>query len=123
MGEPSRILVVDDDAAMRMMLVEHLEAGGFRAEAASGVDAALLRLAEASFHGVVSDLQMPVRGGFDLLEELQNRIPGVPVILMSSFGWAETARQGIEKGARAFLAKPFDPAELIDLLRELLAMA
>lgn len=121
MGEPHRILVVDDDRAMRKMLVEHLHASGFLAEDAAGVDAALLRLRRDPFSAVVSDVQMPARSGFDLLEELQQRIPEVPVILMSSFGTTETARQGLEKGAHAFLAKPFDPEELLELLHEALA--
>jgi DNA-binding NtrC family response regulator len=120
MGSGARILVVDDEAAMRGMLVDSLQAEGHEAQAAAGLGQALALLEAEPFGAVVCDLDLPPHSGFELLEELRGRRPELPVILMSSFGSAQTAREAIARGARAFLSKPFDPEDLKELLRGLL---
>jgi DNA-binding NtrC family response regulator len=113
---PLRVLVVDDDPAMCGMLVDSLEAQGHEARAAHSVGEALRLLEQQRFTVVLSDVHMPSRSGFELLDELKSRDVDVPVILMSSFGSPETARQASARGALAFLSKPFDSGDLTELL-------
>jgi two-component system C4-dicarboxylate transport response regulator DctD len=115
-GRPS-ILVVDDDRVMREMLVEFLELAGFEACSAAGVEEALSRLGEHPYAAVVSDVQMGPRTGYELLREILSQSKSTRVILMSSFGGAAASRIASEAGAYAYLTKPFDPDELIGLLR------
>ena len=102
-----RILVVDDDPMMSQLVVELL--GGWSCESASAgsVDEALALLAAETFDLVLSDLQMPRRSGFDLLQVVRDTWPELPVVLFSSFPAAEMTKQAIDAGARGFLAKPF----------------
>jgi len=115
-----RILVVDDDAAMRRMLVDQLEEKGYDAWATSTVAEALGLLETADFQAIVSALNMYPSGGFDLLEKLRERESGIPVVLVSAFASRETERSGTQRGAHAFLSTPFDPEDLVEILRGLM---
>ena len=110
------ILVVDDDAAMRQMLVEQLRDHGYDARAVPGVEPALESLARDSFHAVLCDVQMTSRDGFELLEEATRRGVPAPVVLMSAFSTPEMERRALAEGAFAFLSKPFGERELLDVL-------
>ena len=116
-GRP-RVLVVDDDAAMREMVVCMLDCSGFEAEAAFDADAALFALQERPFDAVVCDLHMPHRDGFSLLRAVPWVRPGTPVVLMSSFGSPETRAEAKRAGAGAYLSKPFSSGRLLDAIAE-----
>ena len=111
------VLVVDDDPSMRQMLVEILELAGFDAGAACDVEEALHRLEDGSYAAIVSDIHMGARTGFDLVHEVRSTRRRTRVILMSAFGGDATSRLASEAGADGYLTKPFDPDELIGLLR------
>ncbi len=113
--EPA-VLVVDDDEAMALMLVDLLQESGHLATPAHSVREALGRLQAARFMLIVSDLQMHPQGGFELLEILRERRIETPVILMSAFATPEVEARARENGAHAFLTKPFDPADLLELV-------
>jgi DNA-binding NtrC family response regulator len=118
MAEEHSVLLVDDDAAMRRMLLDQLEVLGIEAVAAESVDSALALLQDRTFSAVVTDLNMPERDGFDLLREIRGSVPSLPVILMMSFGDECTARQAADAGAFASLSKPFQTPELAALLEQ-----
>ena len=101
------ILVVDDDLATREMLVDLLREERIDARSVSSVDEALEALRRADFEAVLSDIQMPGKDGFALLSEMRRLGSTVPVILMTSFGTDETAREAIAAGASDCLLKPF----------------
>jgi len=113
-----RVLVVDDDAAMREMVVCMLDCCGYEAEAAVDGDEALLRLQRRSYDAVVCDVHMPHRDGFAFARALPWVRPGTPVVLMSSFGNAETRAEARRAGAGAYLAKPFSSASLLDAIAQ-----
>jgi two-component system capsular synthesis sensor histidine kinase RcsC len=102
-----RVLVVDDDPEMAELISEHLCAWDCEPASAGGVDEALALLTTRPFDLVLSDLHMPRRSGFELLQLVQENWSGTPVILLSSFPSAEAKRRALEGGARRFLAKPF----------------
>ncbi len=112
MGKLRSVLVVDDDLAMREMIISLLRERGIDAEGAESVDAALSVLRGNPVDAILSDIRMPERDGFELLREVRALQPGTPVVLMSSFGGDAHATLSERAGAAAYLSKPFQPSEL-----------
>jgi len=107
MGAPRTVLVVDDEPAMREMLVSLLEEEGIRARSAASADEALELAREADFDAVVSDIRMPGSDGVALLAELRQARPETPVILMTAFGSIDSAVDAMRSGAFDYITKPF----------------
>ncbi len=113
-----RVLIVDDDDALRESLSMILAAEGYELVAAAHGAEALERIDETPVDVILCDLRMPGIDGFELIPQLCRRLPGVPVILMSAHGTTDLAIEAIERGAYDYLAKPFQPSELLLLLRK-----
>ncbi len=113
-----RILVIDDDEALRESLTLILSAEGYTVVSASCGADALAILEEASFDVVLCDLRMPGLDGFDLIPQIGRILPGIPIILMSAHGTDDLAVQAIQRGAYDYLAKPFQPSEIRLTLRK-----
>jgi DNA-binding NtrC family response regulator len=111
-----KILLVDDDAAVRAALSDALSASGFVVDAADCAAAALAMVGKSKPGVVVSDVRMPDLSGLDLLRELRTRAPDVDVILMTAFDDMPTVVDAMKQGAAEFLVKPLD---LDDLQRTL----
>jgi two-component system response regulator AtoC len=109
---PDRILVVDDDEALRESLAMLLAAEGYEVVTAGDADAAVARL-EEPVDVVLCDVRMPGRDGLELLPELIRRLPGAPVLLMSAYGSGDLAVEALKRGAFDYLAKPFQPSEVL----------
>ncbi len=109
------ILVVDDDSAMREMMVSMLESSGIRARAAASAPAALDALREEEFDVVLSDIRMPGKDGIELLGEIRELRPRTPVVLMTAFGSIDSAVAAMRAGAFDYIPKPFkrDEAMLV----------
>jgi DNA-binding NtrC family response regulator len=107
MAEPRRVLVVDDEPAMREMMVSLLEESGFEAQPAGSADEALAATREADFDAVISDIRMPGKDGLALLAELRKLRPETPVILMTAFGTIDSAVEAMRHGAFDYVTKPF----------------
>lgn len=115
-----RVLVIDDNADLRSMLEFVLEAEGFEVMAARNGKDALKLLAHSPADAVVTDLFMPDKDGIETISAMRKAHPGTRIIAMS--GWtspkgADYLGVAFEMGADATLRKPFDPQELIRLLR------
>ncbi len=122
-GPGLAVLVVDDSISVRRVIVRHLRRMGLDVdEAADGLEA-LGRLRARPYRLVVTDLEMPRLDGFELLAELQRCQPlaSIPVIAASTKLDETTQRRVLALGARAFLAKPVDPAALAQAVTSLLA--
>ncbi len=113
-----RILIVDDDDALRESLELLLSAEGYRVLAADCGEAALRMISEATVDVVLCDLRMPGIDGFELIPQLSRQMPGVPIILMSAHGTEDLAIEAISRGAYDYLAKPFQPSEIRLTLRK-----
>lgn len=111
-----RVLVVDDDPAMTQLIAEQLAVWAHEATSAGSVDEALALLGERPFDLVLTDLHMPRRSGFELLDWVRERWADTAVVLFSSFPAPETRRQALEHGARSFLSKPFSLGALREVL-------
>ncbi len=110
------VLVVDDDEAMREMLVSILEEANIEAVAAASADAALALFEGREFSAVLSDIRMPGKSGMELLGELHKLRPEVPVLLMTAFGSVDLAVEAMQEGAYHYITKPFKRKEILMIL-------
>src|SRR5712692_8935406 len=116
------LLVVDDDARLRDLLRRYLSENGFRVTVAAAASEARANLASSAFDLIVLDVMMPGESGLDLTRELRGdgRIPHIPVLLLTAMAEPEDRVNGLEQGADDYLAKPFEPRELVLRIRNIL---
>ncbi|WP_296275798.1 sigma-54-dependent response regulator transcription factor FleR [Pseudomonas sp. UBA7530] len=112
----AKVLLVEDDRALREALADTLCLGGHDYRAVDCAEAALVALAEEPFGLVVSDVNMPGMDGHQLLAQIRARYPQLPVLLMTAFGAVERAVDAIRQGAADYLVKPFEPRTLLELV-------
>ena len=114
--EGRHLLVVDDDDRIRDLLKEFLARAGFRVTTAAGGEAARRIMESLDFDLAVFDVMMPGEDGFSLTRWLRDRsgAPGrTPVLMLTARGLAEDRIEGLKLGADDYLAKPFEPEELL----------
>ncbi len=114
-----RILVVDDEPAIRAELEEALQEAGYATEGAGDGRAAADLALQHSFDLCLSDIRMPSMGGIELLRRLGETSPETMVILMTAFGELDTSIEALRLGAVDYLVKPFKNEELIAKVRRL----
>ncbi len=121
MGTTDRatILVIDDDVEMTQMLGEYLEPEGFAVEVRHDGESGLKRAAEASCLLVVLDVMLPRINGFEVLRRLR-ATSQVPVLMLTARGDSVDRVVGLQTGADDYLAKPFDPQELVARVQAIL---
>lgn len=112
----SKVLLVEDDRALREALADTLELGGHDYRAVDCAEAALVAIAQEPFGLVISDVNMPGMDGHQLLCAIRERQPQLPVLLMTAFGAVERAVDAIRRGAADYLVKPFEPKTLLSLV-------
>ena len=105
---PPRILIVDDQAAVREELAYALAYEGYETSEARDGDAALAAVDKTAFQVVLLDIKMPGLDGMQVLLQLRKDHPDLPVIMISGHGDIETAVVAVKQGAADFLPKPFD---------------
>jgi DNA-binding NtrC family response regulator len=112
MSTSARILVVDDDPAIRKIIRDRFKAQGHNvADAANGREA-LQRVEEFSPAVMILDLRMPILDGFGVLEALAKRPVRPDVVVITAHGSVDAAVQATQMGAADFIQKPFEPAHL-----------
>ncbi|WP_417246605.1 sigma-54-dependent transcriptional regulator [Celeribacter sp.] len=109
-----RVLVVDDDKAMRSSLMDLLKAAGHEVEALPRADQVVVKLPEMLPDVILSDVRMPGMSGLDLLAALPPDSP--PLVLISAHGDIATAVQAMQDGAYSFVEKPYEPRRLLTIL-------
>ncbi|MBI4676322.1 MAG: response regulator [Elusimicrobia bacterium] len=111
-----KILVADDDLAIRERLRRALVSKGHEVVPAEDGEAALAKAQEGRFQLAILDLVMPKKGGIETLEALKNLDPGIEVVIVTGYASQASATEAIQRGAYAYLIKPFDMLELEALL-------
>jgi two-component system response regulator AtoC len=114
-----RVLIVDDERNIRLSLQKYLSLEHIDAESVESGESAVEYLAQESFDAVIVDLKLPCMSGQAVLEWIQAQGIAVPVIMISAHGQIPDAVQALHAGAKDYLVKPFDPAELVIKLRSL----
>lgn len=121
MGNPNRILVIDDNEQVLTAVTQYLETQHFEVVSASnGLDALkILETDEKAFHLIVTDLVMPNISGVGLISIVKRKFPRIPIIAIT--GWGEHPEAlATEAHADRVMEKPFDLAELTEVIQELL---
>ncbi|WP_460158358.1 sigma-54-dependent response regulator transcription factor FleR [Pseudomonas sp. S3_E11] len=111
-----KVLLVEDDRALREALADTLVLAGHDYAAVGSAEEALLAVGREAFSLVVSDVNMPGMDGHQLLGLLRARQPQLPVLLMTAHGAVERAVDAMRQGAADYLVKPFEPKALLDLV-------
>jgi DNA-binding NarL/FixJ family response regulator len=117
-----RLLVVDDEANLLRAVAACLRAEGFDVVTARGGAEALLRAAESVPDLVVSDIRMPGMDGYQLARQLRSspRTALVPVVFLTARDETADRIEGFRAGVDAYLTKPFEPDELVAVIRNIL---
>jgi DNA-binding NtrC family response regulator len=108
MEESRRLLVVDDDLAMREMLASLFVERGFAVQQAGSADEALECLRDVEYDVVLSDIKMPGRSGIEMVGEIREMRPETPVVLMTAFGSIDSVIESMRAGAFDYITKPFE---------------
>lgn len=112
----AKVLLVEDDRALREALSDTLLLGGHEFVAVDSAEAALPVLAREAFSLVISDVNMPGMDGHQLLGLIRTRYPHLPVLLMTAYGAVDRAVEAMRQGAADYLVKPFEARALLDLV-------
>jgi two-component system phosphate regulon response regulator OmpR len=118
----AHVLVVDDDARLRELLRRYLTENGFTVATAADAREARQRLADLAFDLIVLDVMLPQESGLELTRDLR-RNSQVPILLLTARGEVDDRISGLESGADDYLAKPFEPRELVLRMRTILKRA
>ena len=108
-----RILIVEDDPTLRMALLDTLETAGFQCFEASNGKQALLQLMHQDIEVIVSDVQMDVMDGNELLKATREKYPSIPFVMMTAHASVERAVAAMRDGATDYLQKPFEARSLV----------
>lgn len=114
----SKILVVEDDAGLREALVDTLQLAGYQALEADSGETALLLLKNQQVDLVVSDVQMGGMSGLSLLKSIKSTYPNLPMLIMTAYGTINDAVEAIKEGACNYMAKPFAPEVLLNMVNQ-----
>lgn len=112
------VLVAEDDPTLREALCETLELAGYQVESACDGKSALEIMQHKSVGMVVSDVQMRPMDGHELMTQVKNTYPSIPVLLMTAYGNIEKAVSAMRDGAVDYLAKPFEAKMLVQKVEQ-----
>jgi len=118
--ENYHLLVVDDDERLRHLLSRYLEENGFHISTAASAQEARENLMVFQFHLIILDVMMAGETGIELTQDLQRSKDVPPILLLTAMGDVHHRIQGLESGADDYLAKPFEPKELLLRIKALL---
>ncbi|MDH6150974.1 MULTISPECIES: nitrogen regulation protein NR(I) [Paraburkholderia] len=111
------IWIVDDDQSIRWVLEKALARENFATRSFANVREASAALDHDSPQVLVSDIRMPGGSGLELLQTVRDKVPGLPVIIMTAFSDLDSAVAAFQGGAFEYLAKPFDVDKAVELIR------
>ncbi|HVB61577.1 MAG TPA: response regulator [Ktedonobacteraceae bacterium] len=123
--QPKRILIVEDEAEIRLILIAYLEYAGFVVQAAAHGQEAIAMIPKFMPHLVVLDLMMQPMSGWEVLAWLRARqiTPLLPVIILTALSDVKEQVQGFEEGAIDYLAKPTQPSKILERVRAILSLS
>jgi chemosensory pili system protein ChpA (sensor histidine kinase/response regulator) len=120
-----RVLVVDDSISIRKYVQRFLDRTGYEVEVAPDGMEALNVMGRIKFDAIITDLEMPVMHGYDLIAEMKRNpaLMNIPVIVLTSRAGEKHRQKAIEMGAQDYLVKPFEEQEMLGALKKLLSGA
>jgi len=113
-----KILVVDDEESVRIILKQMLEQGGYSAEVASDGAEALDKLKADNYHMIITDINMPGMDGVELLKKSKELFPKLPVIFVTGFGKDKIILQAMKLGLSNYIEKPFKMDDVLKIVKD-----
>ncbi len=113
-----KVLVVDDEATVRMLFQRILQAAGYDVVTAADGKEALSVIADGDIDVVLLDIKMPGLSGIDVLGKISTDWPGLCVIMVTAVADAQTAVEAMKLGAYDYITKPFDQDEVLRKIRQ-----
>lgn len=119
----AQILIVDDSASMRNMVATTLKSAGHQVLDAGDGKAGLDKAKAGQFDAIVTDLNMPIMNGIDLVKNLRNlpKYKYTPILLLTTESSMDKKSAGREAGATGWLVKPFNPEKLLATVAKVLS--
>lgn len=114
-----RILVIDDEPAIRLVVAAPLRRAGYEVDMAAGGQEALARLAQGDIALALCDMSMPDMNGIDVLRQARAAGHDASFVMMTAFSAIETAVEALQAGASDYLVKPVRSAELLHKLAQI----
>ena len=118
MGEPARILIVDDDESIREVLTSILTDEGYIVEAVDTGEKAIKATHEKFYNLALIDIRLPDMEGTKLLTRLKDTVPKMRKIIITGYPTLQNAIEAVNKGADAYIIKPIDMEETLKVIRE-----
>jgi len=118
LGEPARILIVDDDESIREVLTSILTDEGYIVEAVDTGEKAIKATHEKFYNLALIDIRLPDIEGTKLLTRLKDTVPRMRKIIITGYPTLQNAIEAVNKGADAYIIKPIDMEEILKVIRE-----
>jgi two-component system NtrC family response regulator len=118
MGETARILVVDDDENIRKVLTTILEDEGYVVEAVENGKKAIEKTKKSFYNLVLIDIRLPDMEGIELLTKMKDTVPKTRKIIITGYPTLQNAIEAVNKGADAYILKPFDMESVLQTIRD-----
>ena len=118
MGEPARILIVDDDESIREVLTSILTDEGYIVDAVDTGEKAIKATHEKFYNLVLIDIRLPDMEGTKLLTELKDTVPKMRKIIITGYPTLQNAIEAVNRGADAYIVKPINMDEALKTIRE-----
>ena len=119
----ARILVIEDDARSAQSLERLLKSQGYAVTLCHRGDEGFERASKENFELIITDFRLPGVDGLELIRQLHAEKPRLPMVLMTAFGTTETAIEATKHGAFEYVLKPFDVAEMLEVVKRAVASA
>jgi len=120
MDSLGRVLIIDDEAVLRQTLMRILQKAGCETITAAEGQTALRLISENLFDLIFLDIHIPDIDGLQILKEVRQRNPKLPVVILTGYGSMQSAVEALRLGATDYLMKPFDPEVLVSRARMIL---
>ncbi|MBD3172789.1 response regulator [Candidatus Bathyarchaeota archaeon] len=118
MNTYDKILVVDDDDALRESMVSLLESEGYLLDVAKSGKEAEMKLRNKVFNLVILDIRLPDTTGIELLSKINEHVPRMKKVVLTGYPDKDTAIKSVNEKADAYLVKPFEPESLLEVIAE-----
>jgi DNA-binding NtrC family response regulator len=121
MSEKNRILVVDDEDALRTVLSGELVSEGYEVRTAADGDEAISNVQKENYDLVLLDIKMPRLNGFEVLKFIKEKYPKTKVVMLTGFADLKNAIESKKLGAEDFVSKPYDLVDLLTTIERVLS--
>jgi two-component system NtrC family response regulator len=118
MGENARILVVDDDENIRKVLTTILEDEGYAVEAVENGKKAIEKSKRGFYNLALIDIRLPDMEGIELLTKMKDTVPKMRKIIITGYPTLQNAIEAVNRGADAYILKPFDMEKVLQTIKE-----